>query len=69
MACSRSESQNKLVEDFNEWKNANPLLRRHEESNSHQQHFIELLMRKKGGGRVDSQLVNQIEEQKYCSAL
>ena len=48
MACSGSESQNKLVEEgFNDWKNANNLLRRHEESNFHQQHLIELLMRKK----------------------
>ena len=48
MASSGSESQNKLVEeDFNDWKNANNMLRRHEESNSHQQHLIELLMRKK----------------------
>ena len=71
MACSGSESQNKLVkEGFNDWKNANNLLRRHEESNSHQQHLIELLMRKKSGGCVDSQLVNQIEEEhKYWSTL
>ena len=71
MAHSGSESQNKLVEEgFNDWKNANNLLRRHEESNSHQQHLIELLMRKKSGGCVDSQLVSQIEEeQKYWSAL
>ena len=71
MACSGSESQNKLVEEgFNDRKNANNLLRRHEESNSHQQHLMELLMRKKSGGCVDSQLVSQIEEeQKYCSAI
>ena len=31
MACSGSESQNKLVEEgFNDWKNANNLLQRHE---------------------------------------
>ena len=48
MACSGPESQNKLVEEgLNDWKNANNLLRRHEESNSHQQHLIELLMHKK----------------------
>ena len=71
MACSGSESQGKLVEEgFNNWKNPNNLLRRHKESNSHQQHLIELLMRKKSGGCVDSLLVSQIEEeQKYCSAL
>ena len=65
MACSGSESQNKLVEEgFNEGKNASNLLRRHEESNSHQQHLIKLLMRKKSDGCVHSQLVSQIEEQK-----
>ena len=47
MACSASESQNKFFKGFNDLKNANNLLRRHEESNSHQQHFIELLMSKK----------------------
>ena len=48
MAYSGSESLNKLVEEgFNDWKNANNLLRRHEEGTSHQQHLIELLMRKK----------------------
>ena len=37
-----------LVEEvFNDFKNANNLLRRHEESNFYQQHLIELLMRKK----------------------
>ena len=46
MVCSGSESQNKLVEEgFNNRKNANNLLRRDEESNFHQQHLIELLMR------------------------
>ena len=36
MACSGSESQNKLVEEgFDEWKHANNVLRKHEESNSH----------------------------------
>ena len=71
MACSGSESQNKLVEEgFNDLKNANNLLRRHEESNSHQQHLIELLMRKKSDGCVNSQLVSQVEEvQKYWSAF
>ena len=71
MACSGQESQNMLVEEsFNDWKNANNLLRRHKESNSHQQHLIELLMRKKSGGCVDFLLVSQIEEeQKYWSAL
>ena len=54
MACSASESQNKFFKGFNDLKNANNLLRRHEESNSHQQHFIELLMSKKSGGCVDS---------------
>ena len=63
MACSGSKSQNELVEeDFNDWKNANNLLRRHEESNFDQQHLIEFLMRKKSDGCVDSQLVSQIEE-------
>ena len=48
MACSDSKPQNKLVEEgFNDWKSASNLLRKHEESNSHQQHLIELLMRKK----------------------
>ena len=70
MACSGSESQNRLVEEaFNDWKNASNLLRKHKESNSHQQHLIEFLMRKKSGSGVDSQLVSQIEEeQKYWSA-
>ena len=64
MVCSGSESQNKQVEEgFNDWKNAINLLRRHEESNSHQQHLIELLMRKKSDGCVDSQLGNRIEEE------
>ena len=64
MACSGSESKNKLVkEGFNDWKNAKNLLQRHKESNSHQQHLIELLMRKKSGSCVDSQLVSQIEEE------
>ena len=68
-ACSASKSQNKLVKGFNDWKNTNNLLQRHEESNSHQQHLIELLMHKKSGECVDSELVSQIEEeQKYWSA-
>ena len=70
MACSGSKSQNKLVgEGCNDWKNANNLIFRHEESNSHQQHLIELLMRRRSGSCVDSQLVSQIEEKKYWSAL
>ena len=69
MACSGSESQNKLVEEgFYDWKNAINVLQRHEESNSDQQHLIELLMLKKSGGYLDSQLESQIEEQKYYSA-
>ena len=48
MACSSLESQNKLVEEcFNDWKNANNLLQRHEESNFYQQDLIEILMHKK----------------------
>ena len=44
MACSGSESQNKLVEEgFKDWKNANNLLRRHEESNSHQQRLVQMV--------------------------
>ena len=71
MAGSGSGSLNKLVgEGFDDWKNANNLIRRHEESNSHQLHLIELLMRKRSGGCVDSQLVSQIEEEKkYWSVL
>ena len=71
MACSGSESHNKFVEEsFNDWKNSNNLVRRHEESNFYQQHLIQLLMRKKSCGCVDSKLVSQIEEeQKYWSAL
>ena len=34
----------------------------HKESNSHQQHLIELLMRNRSGGGVDCQLVSQIEK-------
>ena len=41
----------------------------HKESNSHQQHLIELLMRNRSGGGVDCQLVSQIEKKKYRSAL
>ena len=48
IAFSGSETQNKLVkEGFNDWKNANNLLQSYEENNSHQQHLIKLLMRKK----------------------
>ena len=53
-----------------DWKNASNLLRRHEESSSHRQALISLLMRKNKGERVDSQPVKQMEtEQKYWRTL
>lgn len=57
-------------EGFDDWKNANNLLKRHEESTSHRQAIISLLVRKKKDARVDSQLVSRIEtEQKYWRTL
>ena len=70
MACLGLESQNKLVGvGFNVWKNANNLIRRYEESNSHQQHLIELLMRKRSVGCVYFQLAGQIEKEKNTGVL
>lgn len=57
-------------EGFDDWKNANNLLKRHEQSTSHRQAIISLLVRKNRAARVDSQLVSQIEtEQKYWRTL
>lgn len=58
------------TEGFDDWKNANNLLKRHEESTAHRQAIISLLVRKNNDARVDSQLVSQIEtEQKYWRTL
>lgn len=57
-------------EGFDDWKNANNLLKRHEVSTSHRQAIISLLVCKNKGVRVDSQLVSHIEtEQKYWRTL
>ena len=53
-------------EGFDDWKNANVGLVRHEESTLHRNAVVTLLARKKKGERVDSALVNQMEtEQQY----
>ena len=52
------------AEGFNDWKNGTNLICRHEESSSHRQAMILLLSRKDKGGRIDSQLVQQTEEER-----
>lgn len=61
------ESPCKFAEEgFDDWKNANIGLSRHEESILHKKAIVALLTRKKKGERVDSALVNQMEnEQQY----
>ena len=53
-------------EGFNDWKNANIGLCRHEESKSHKKAIIDMIGRKKKGERVDTGLIEQIEsDQSY----
>ena len=52
------------TEGFNDWKNGTNLICRHEESSSHRQAMILLLSRKDKGERIDSQLVQQMEEER-----
>lgn len=55
---------------FNDWKHASNLLHRNEESSSHRQALISLLMHKSKGERVDSILVKGMEiGQKYWRTL
>lgn len=51
-------------EGFNDWKNAGNLILRHEESSSHRQCLISMLARKNKRGRVDAELVKQIETER-----
>ena len=48
-------------EGFDDWKNANTGLIRHEESTVHKKAIVALLARKKKGERVDAALVKQME--------
>jgi hypothetical protein len=57
-------------EGFNDWKNAGNSILRHEESSSHRQHLVSMLARKDKSGRVDAELVKQIEaEREYWQTV
>lgn len=55
-----SEGSVRFTKDgFDDWKNAHNSLKRHEESTSHRQAIISLLVRKNKNARVDSQIMSQ----------
>lgn len=57
-------------EGFDNWKHASPEIRRHEETVSHKQAVLTVLIRRKKNLRVDCELVQQVEsEKKYWQTL
>lgn len=53
-----------IKEGFNDWKNGNTVLTRHEESTSHRKTMVALLARKKKGQRIDTAIVKEMESKK-----
>ncbi|KAB0798511.1 hypothetical protein PPYR_09504 [Photinus pyralis] len=58
-----SHSENKLKDGYNDWRNVNKALKEHESSLDHVRSILAFKRRSSALGRVDSNMVKQLEEQ------
>ena len=70
LAASSTTELQVFCEGFNDWKNAQLLIERHELCSIHQAGFLYLINLRKGGEKIDAALTKQLEdEKKYWKSL